>query len=161
MAGKRRRKPDHEYIYEVDITSWDANIAFNEYAYINIFDREPFTEKIYITLNGAVSLTTSKKIKKGMDAQVVLHPTNSWEKYNWDERELPVGDFIIQNNPELLIARISIPIRSYELIRSYLTYKAQGRIELVGTEINRRNAEIFYVGFNSKTFTVDAEDADE
>ena len=155
---KRRRKPDHEYIYDVTVTSWDANVAFNEYAYVNIFERDPFAEKCYITLNGDVSMTTSKKIKKGLAAQVVLHPPTSWKEHKWDERELPIGDFIIQNNPKLLIARISIPMHLYELIRSYLTYKAQGRVELVGTEINRRSAEIFYIGFNSKTFAVDTED---
>lgn len=152
MRKKRQRKPEHEYIYRIDVTSWDARVVFNEYAYINIFGRDPFAERYYIMLNGTVSSTSSKKIKKGIEAQVVLHPTTAWEKYDWDFREQPIGDFEIENNPKLLLARISIPFNSYELIRSYVTYKAQGQIELIGTEIYRRKANIFYMGFDSKIY---------
>ena len=151
MAGKRRRRPDQEYRYEVEITSWDARVVFNEYAYINLFNREPFAERYYIKLNGSLRVTSSKKIKKGLPAEIVLHPTTEWEKPPALDHDSPIGDLVIESKPKAILARISIPMRSYELIRSYLTYSAKGRVELVGTDIDRRNANIFYIGFDSQT----------
>jgi hypothetical protein len=155
---KRRRKPENECRYQVDVTSWDVSVFFNEYAYINLFERDPFAERYYIVLNGSLNSTSSKKAKKEMDVQVVLHPNAGWTKYEWEMREDPIGDLLVQTNPKTLLARIGIPISSYELIRSYLTYKPQGRLELVGTEINRRSAKIFYIGFDSKKYEVEIGD---
>jgi len=149
---KRRRNYDNEYRYDITVTSWEAHVSFNDYAYINIFDCEPYQESAYISLCGTLASTGSKKLKKGTPAEVVLHPTTSYERFDWEKRDLPIGDVIIKLNPKTLIARIRIPMRSYDLIKSYMSYKPTGEIDLVGTEISRRRADIFYLCFNSKKF---------
>lgn len=61
---RRRRNYEHEYRYEVSVTDWHVNVSFNDYAYINVLDREEFEERFYMVLEGRISSTMSKKCKK-------------------------------------------------------------------------------------------------
>lgn len=155
-TNRRKRKYENEVFYEIAIESWEAHVSFNDYLYMNIFDSAPHEEKIYICLNGHHASTRSKKVKKGKPCRVVLHPSDYWDKPHHEEAEDSIGDMIIYREPirgtnkDYLMARVSIPFRSYELIRSYLTYKASGTIRVVGTEMIKRKGTVFQISFDAR-----------
>jgi len=61
VARRRRRNYENEYRYEVSVTDWHVNVSFNDYAYINVWDRGEFEESFYMVLKGCISSTMSKK----------------------------------------------------------------------------------------------------
>ena len=63
MARRKSRNMDHQYRYDVCVKDWYVNVQFNDYAYLNVFDREEFEEYIYMVLEGRISSTMSKKCK--------------------------------------------------------------------------------------------------
>jgi len=150
--AKRRRKYENEFSYEITVSGWEARVSFNDYAYLNMFDRGPFEYSAYISLCGTLTSCASKKLEKNMLAEVVLHPTAGYERVDEEFSESPVGDMIVIREGELkkLIARIRIPFQPYELIKSYMMYEPRGVINLIGANIQRRKADIFCISFNSK-----------
>ena len=65
MAGRKRRNMDHQYRYDVSVKDWYVNVQFNDYAYLNVFDREEFEEYIYMVLEGRISSTMSNMKSMG------------------------------------------------------------------------------------------------
>ena len=44
---------------------WYVNVQFNDYAYLNLFDREEYEEYIYMVLEGRISSTMSNMKSMG------------------------------------------------------------------------------------------------
>ena len=65
MARRKRRNLDHQYGYDVSVKDWYVNVQFNDYAYLNVFDREEFEEYIYMVLEGRISSTMSNMKSMG------------------------------------------------------------------------------------------------
>lgn len=148
----------HQYRYEVSVMDWYVNVTFNDYAYINVFDREEFEESFYMVLEGRISSTMSKKCKKGMAAKVIIHSGDFWyDKHMLRDDVHTIGNMDIQKaNPytdkeDTLYFRVSVPTKSYENIKDYLTYKGKALISLVGTELHWRKGEIYYLSFGKQS----------
>ena len=158
LARRKRINKDHQYRYDVCVKDWYVNVQFNDYAYLNLFDREEYEEYIYMVLEGRISSTMSKKCKKDMPAKVVIHSGDFWyDKSRLRDDVHTIGNMDIQKaNPytdkeDALYFRVSVPTKSYENIRGYLTYKGKALISLVGTELYRRKGEIYYLGFGKES----------
>ena len=150
---------DHQYRYDVSVKDWYVNIQFNDYVYLNLFDREEFEEYIYMVLEGRISSTMSKKCKKDMAAKVAIHSGDYWyDKSRLRDDVRTIGNMDIEkanlytDKEDTLYFRVSVPTKSYENIKDYLIYKGKALISLVGTELYRRKGEIYYLGFGIESY---------
>jgi hypothetical protein len=157
MARRKRRNMKHQYRYEVSVMDWHANVTFNDYAYFNLFDREEFEETFCMVLEGRISSTMSKKCKEGMAAEVIIYSGDFWyDKHRLRDDVHTIGNMDIQkansysHKEDTLYFRVSIPTKSYENIRDFLTYKGKALISLVGTELHWRKGEIYYLDFGKQ-----------
>jgi hypothetical protein len=157
-VGRKRRNPKTQYRYEVAVRDWSVSVNFNDYAYVNLFDCGEFEERIFMILEGAISSTSSKKISNDMPAKVILHPSDFW----YSDTRMPddkhaIGDMeIIQKRSgiekeDTLYFRLSIPTKSYENIRAYMSYRDRAVVTLVGTDLFRRKGEIYFLGFERES----------
>lgn len=152
--GRKRRNPKTQYRYEVSVRDWSVNVSFNDYAYINLFDCGEFEEKIIMILEGYITYTSSKKIRKDMPAKVILHSSDFWYSDNRipDDKHT-IGDMeVIQKRSgiekeDTLYVRLGIPPKSYENIRAYMSYRNGAVVTLVGTDFYWRKGEIYFLGF--------------
>lgn len=158
MARRKRRNMKNQYLYDVSVMDWYVHVAFNDYAYINLFDRGEFEESIYMVLEGRLSSTMSRRCKKGMMAEVILHPGDFWyEKHRLRDYMHTIGNMDIQkadsysHKVDTIYFRVSVPTKSHENIRDYLTYKGKGLIRIVGTELHWRKGEIYYLSFEKES----------
>jgi len=158
LARRKRRNMKHQYLYEVSVMDWYVHVTFNDYAYINLFDRGEFEESIYMVLEGRTSSTMSKKCKKAMMAKVIIHPGDFWyDKHRLRDDMHAIGHMDIQkansysDKEDTIYFRVSVPTKSYENIRDYLTYKGEGLVRLVGTELYWRKGEIYYLSFGKES----------
>ncbi len=131
------------------------NVSFNDYAYINIFDMQQFEEKIYMVIEGEIIDSDSKKLKTGQESQIVLHPAEYWDnRMNIREDTETIGDIAMVKqqyddiSKNVLMFRMSVPVKSYENIRAYLTYKQRGEMHIIGTDLKYRKGEIYYFRFS-------------
>ncbi len=159
MAKRLRRDPARQFLYEIVVSDWQAEASFNDYAYINIFDHEQFEETIRLELTGVISYCSTTKLKKGCQrVKVLLFPSDHWYHRNQiAEGAEVIGEIKLTKLPEdentkdkTLLIKVSLPTKSYENIRSYLSYKGTGVVEVVGQEINRGEADIYYFRFRGK-----------
>lgn len=151
---RRKRNYENEYRYEVSVMDWHVNISFNDYAYINVLDRQEFEESFYVVLEGRISSTMSKKCKKDMAAVIVLHPSNVWYNRQGLRDDLhTIGRMFVERansytyKERTMCFVVNIPTKSYENIRDYMTYKGTASVLLVGTELSRGKGDIFYISF--------------
>lgn len=154
VTKRRRRNYENEYRYEVSVRDWYVNVEFNDYAYINVIDRGEFEESFYIVLEGRVSSTMSKKCKKNMAAEVIIHPSDVWyNRQRIREDVHTIGDAQVQKadgnyyKEDVLFFRVSVPTKSYENIRDYMTYNGKATVLLAGTELHWRRGDIYYMSF--------------
>ena|SRR3990167_3672587 len=154
MARRKRRNSKHQYRYDVSVMDWYVNVSFNDYAYINVLDREEFEERFYMVLEGRLISTTSKKCKRHMLAEVVIDSGDFWYNKHMLRKDVhTIGYMEIEKSnsythkEDTLYFRVSVPTKSYENIRDYLTYKGKALISLIGTELYWRKGEIYYLGF--------------
>ncbi|MEE9215224.1 MAG: hypothetical protein V3U54_10600 [Thermodesulfobacteriota bacterium] len=154
MARRKRRKTDQQCIYDISVDDWSVCVRFNDYAYINVFDREEFEEHICMILEGCITSTTSKKLKKILASRVILHPGDFWyEKEKLRDDLHIIGNAAIMkantfdDKEDTLYFWVNVPTKTYENIKDYLIYKGKAKICLVGTELFRRKGEIRYLGF--------------
>ncbi|MFA7275879.1 MAG: hypothetical protein WC043_03650 [Pseudobdellovibrionaceae bacterium] len=159
MAKRLKRDPARQFLYEIAVNNWQIDASFNDFAYINIFDREQFEETIRLEMTGVISYCSTKKLKKGQQkVKVLLFPSDHWYHRNQIvEGAEVIGEIKLTKLPEdehtkdrTLLVKVSLPIKSYENIRSYLSYKGTGVVEVVGQEINRGEADIYYFKFRGK-----------
>jgi len=158
--SKRRgkRSYDNKYSYDVLVMDWHVNVSFNDYAYINLFDSEEFEERIIMILEGLVSATSSKKCKGEMAAKVIIHPSDFWydkqmlrdDLHTIGNMEIRKADLYVEKG-DTIYFRVSVPNKSYDNMKDYLTYKGGALVRLVGTELYRRKGDIFYIGFEKQT----------
>jgi hypothetical protein len=66
--------------------------------------------------------------------------------------ESPIGDMILTPIEKALLARIYVPVKSYEMIRWSLLCKPKGFIQLVGNKIAEVRRMYFYLRFDSTKF---------
>ena len=156
--GRKRRNPKTQYRYEVAVRDWSVNVNFNDYAYVNLFDCGEFEERIFMILEGSISSTSSKKISNDMPAKVILHSSDFWYSDNRipDDKHT-IGDMeIIQKRSgiekeDTLYVRLSVPTKSYENIRAYMSYKDRAVVTLVGTDFYWRKGEIYFLRFERES----------
>lgn len=156
--GRKRRNPKTQHKYEVAVRGWSVNVNFNDYAYRNLFDCGEFEERIFMILEGHISSTSSKKIRKDMPAKVILHSSDYWYSHNRipDDKHT-IGDMeIIQKRSgiekeDTLYVRLSIPPKSYENIRAYMSYRNGAVVTLVGTDFYWRKGEIHFLRFERES----------
>lgn len=131
---------------------------FYEYASFNQFDLSQFEERIKIIMEGRIFSTDSKKCKKNMPVKVIIHPSNIW----YDKSQLrdvlsAIGDIEIImaksdiEDEDTLYCRISVPTKSCENMKDYLSYKGKASVNLVGPELFWRKGEIYYLGFRKQS----------
>lgn len=152
---RRRRKFENELFYKIEVQDWEVHVSFNDYMYMNLFDSPPNHERIILGLRGTLTSTMSKKVKVGKASKVLLFPSADWKKPHPEEAEDPIGEIVLQRDvidsrhKDCLLARVSVPFASYELIRSYLTHKVAGSVTLVGSELEKRHGKIYYIDYRS------------
>jgi hypothetical protein len=154
MTRRRRRNFKNEIFYHIRVEDWNVHVSFNDYAYINLFDQEPFAENAYITLSGYVESTMSKKVKEGHRALVILHESEGWNTWGRDDPDLTIGDMERMKDPaggneRIIYFRVSIPLKSHRMIRSYLSHKVCGSVNLVGADLYRNRGKLFNLAFDS------------
>lgn len=154
--ARRRRDFDNEYFFHIRVDGWDVHTSFNDYAYMNFFDEEPFEDRGYTILHGFVESTMSKKVKVGQRAKVILHPRDDWRIRDRENLNLTIGDTQFVSEGEnrklrVLYARIALPRRACEMIRSYLAGCVGGRASVVGSDLFRSRGKVFNFSFDSKS----------
>lgn len=154
MVRRKGSNTKYQHRYEVSVMDWYVNVSFNDYAYINVLDREEFEESVYMVLEGRINSTTSKKCKRYMPALVSIHSSEIWYNKNMLREDMhTIGYVEIEkadsdmHKEDTIYFRVSVPTKSYENIRDYLTYKGKALISLIGTELYWRKGEIYYLGF--------------
>jgi hypothetical protein len=152
----KRRNFEHQFSYDIIVESWDIYTTFNEYAYLRVFSDYPLEESYCIIINGRLEDSFSRKLKKGKITQIILHPTDYWYKRTSEKEKESIGsialtrDKVFNKGKDILLAHIHMPEKSFDLIKSYLTHKASGEVSLVGTDLQKRKAEIYYICFDSR-----------
>lgn len=156
---RKRKKLEDLFNYEVSVYDWTVNVFFNEYAYMNIFNVEQFEEQYYMVLEGKVSSSTSKKCDKDMLAEVIIHPGEFWYDPNRIREGVDtIGYMSIEKKDseiykeDTILFRVIVPTKSYENIRSYLTYKGKAFIKLLGSDLYYRKGDIYYFEFKRESF---------
>lgn len=154
MAWRKRRNSEHQYRYDVSVIDWHVNVSFNDYAYINVPDQKEFEESFYMVLEGRVISTTSKKCKRHMLAEVVIDPGDFWYNKHMLKKDVhTIGYMEIQRpssyvcNEVKLYLRVSVPTKSYENIKDFMTYKGKALVSIIGTELHWRKGEIYALDF--------------
>ena len=157
MPRHKRRNENQKYRYFVSVFDWSVNVNFNDYAYINLFDCGEFEERIFMILEGSISSTSSKKIRNDMPAKVMLHLNDFWYSNIRNEDDTPaIGDMeIIQKRSgiekeDTLYVRLSVPTKTYENIRAYMSCKDRALVTLVGTDLYWRKGEIYFLRFEKE-----------
>ena len=112
-------------------------------------------------LTGRLISTTSKKCKDNMAASVDMKPSELWYQRDRLREDLhSIGSISIERSDSELYLEdticfwISVPIKSYENMKDYLSFKGKAQITLVGTELSYRRGEIYSFEFgklDSKT----------
>jgi len=159
MTRRKKRKTDQQCIYELSVDDWSVSVRFNDYAYINIFDRDEFEEDIYMVLKGHITpTTTSKKLKKIVASKVNIRSSVVW----YDKQKLR-DDLHIIGHSEIMRAEtfdekedtlyfyVNIPTQSYDNIKDYLIYKGKAKVTIVGSELFRRRGEVRYMSFEKES----------
>lgn len=93
-----------------------------------------------------------------MPAKVMLHPSGFW----YSDTRIPedkhaIGDMEILKadsyslKEDTVYFRTSLPTKSYENIRAYMSYKDRAVVTLVGTDLYWRKGEIYYLGFEKES----------
>jgi hypothetical protein len=154
VARRRRRNYENEYRYEVSVTDWYVNVDFNEYAYSNVLDRPEFEESFYMVLEGRISSSMSKKCKKDMAVEIILHACDvGYNRQRLRDDLHTIGRMLVERansysyKENTMCFVVNIPTKSYENIRDYMTYKGQASVLLVGTELNRGKGDIYFMSF--------------
>lgn len=108
-------------------------------------------------LEGSISSTSSKKIRNDMPARVILHPSDFWySNTRMPDDKHAIGNMeIIQKRlgiekEDTLYFRLTIPTKSYENIRAYMSCKDRAMVTLVGTDLYRRKGEIYFLRFEKE-----------
>jgi hypothetical protein len=124
---RHKRNPNCTHPYYVDVTDWEGDTSFNDYAYINLFDEGPFRDNPVITLNGHIDLEQGKLKKVATPAKVVIWCGEYWgDPRLRPEDDKPIGNVEIlrsqlgDKNRDTLYLRLSLPPRSWELILATL-----------------------------------------
>jgi len=154
MVRQKGRNTKNRHRYVVSVMDWYVNVSFNDYDFIRLIDGEEFEESIYVVLEGRITSTTSKKCKRYMQAKVSIHSSDVWynkemlrdEQHTIGKMEI-VKAYSCLEKEDTLYIRVSVPMKSYENIRDYLTYKGKALISLIGTELNWRKGEIYTLEF--------------
>jgi len=153
MAKRRRINYDKLFRYDVSINDWSVNVSFNDYTILNMTDGDPFEERISIDMDGRVISTSSKKCKQDMAARITIEPGDFWYRNDRTKDDNTIGYLKIEKKDseifyeDTLYFWISLPTKSYENMKDYLTYKGSAQVGLIGTELFRRKGEIYYLGF--------------
>ncbi len=171
MNLKFRKKIDASktFLYEVYITDWVIDVEFNRYASLYAFESDTeFEESFSVILNGHLvdTSTTHKKVKKGLYASLRMYGNDSLyvsrARYSKDEDDRTIGRMVYQRFFEaekkghFLNAAIYIPLKSYETVLAYLTYKGKACVCLSGSDLQKTEyrgvlrSDIYYVRFRGE-----------
>jgi hypothetical protein len=153
---KKHATDEQKLFYEVSATSWSTYVYFNEYAWINIFDTEPYHDRYYMCLHGSVIKAITKKVKTGQKVKFAIHPAD-FKDLNVNRYGLePIGDMEIstmKNNEgkkeKILVFRVSVPETSFCHIRSAMTGNHTATVSMTGTDLYYRKGQIFHLTFQS------------
>lgn len=154
MSRRKKRNKEQRCRYEVSVIDWYVNVSFNDYAYFRSLDLEEFKERFYMVLEGRIISTMSKKCKRYMAAKVNIHSSDIWYNKHMLKEDLhTIGDMEIQKadaclyKEDTLCFWVSVPTKSYENMRDYLTYKGRALVSFIGTDLHWRKGEIYYIDF--------------
>ncbi|SEG03332.1 hypothetical protein [Marinobacterium lutimaris] len=153
---KKHTTDEQKLFYAVSITGWGAYVCFNEYAWINILDTEPYHDRYYICLHGSLVTATTKKVKTGQKVTVAVHPAD-FKEFNVDRYGVePIGDMEITTmandegkKEKILVFRVSVPETSFNHIRAAMTGNHTATVSMTGTDLYYRKGQIFHLAFQS------------
>ncbi|GJM16107.1 MAG: hypothetical protein DHS20C13_14340 [Thermodesulfobacteriota bacterium] len=153
MSNHKRSKQNNcKYI--LTINDWHVKILFNDDAYQRIFDDSEFEERISMEMTGRLISTTSKKCKDNMAATIDIKPNELWYQRDRLREDLhAIGNIYIERadsefyQEDTICFWITVPTKSYENMKDYLSYKGKAQLNLVGTELLYRKGEIYSLEF--------------
>ena len=153
--ARRRRDFDNEYFFHIRVDGWDVHTSFNDYAYMNFFDEEPFEERGYTILHGFVESTMSKKVKVGQRAKVILHPHDDWRIRDRENLDLKIGDTQMVSEGEKkscgCCMRASLFLGEPASDSLVSGRKRRGACQAsVGSDLFRSSGKVFNFSFDSK-----------
>ncbi len=157
---RNSKNPDCTTHYSIEVRDWETHASFNDYAYINIFDEHPFEERVTLCLIGKLSFDMPK-LKAGCKVKVVLFPNEFWSKSPLEVKDNePIGNFELMRNhvgnskEMILYFRVSMPVKSYDLILSSLVGGKLGEASLAGSELYRRKGKVYQLSYNSNSIKI-------
>lgn len=122
--------------------------------YQQFFDDRKFEERISMKMTGKVISTTSKKCKASMSAIFEIKPNKDWYERDRISEDLNTIGIINLEKADSEIYQedticfwASVPTKSFEYMKDYLTYCRKAKITLHGTETHYRKGEIYSLEF--------------
>lgn len=157
MARKKSRKSDFRCRYNLLVNDWDVRIHFNNEIYQRLFDDDEFVERIYMEMSGKLISTTSKKCNANIAATIDISPNDFWYQRDRLRDDLKfIGSMSVERadseiyQEDTICFRVSVPTKSYENMKDYLSYKGNAYVTLYGTELFYRRGEVYSLEFGKQ-----------
>ena len=154
MTRKSAKKEDLRCRYTLLVNDWDVKINFNDEIYQRLFDGSKFQERISMELTGQLISTTSKKCKENMAAIIDTKANELWYQKDRIREDLhTIGNICIERadsefyQEDTIFFWVSVPTKSYENMKDYLSYKGNASITIIGTELSYKRGEIYSLEF--------------
>lgn len=156
MAKSKKLKVEVRNKYVIEVHDWHPKIIFNDALYQSVLDDREFEERISIDLSGKLESTTSKKCQKDIATLLTLSPSDHWYERDIIREDLHTIGYMNLEKADNKIYQedticfwMSLPTKSFELIKDYISYSGMEEFTIMGTELSYRKGEIYSFQFGS------------
>lgn len=157
MAKSKKSNEQARHNYEIEVNDWYAKILFNDAIYQSVLDDREFEERISIDMLGRINSTTSKRCKENMAAIITMSPNESWYNRERIREDLhTIGYINIEKadsdiyEEDTICFWVSVPTKSFDLMKDYISYRKMAKFIFVGTELSYRKGEIYSLEFGKE-----------
>ena len=154
MTNKKKLTKVDRFKYEIIVNEWHPEILFNDAMYQSVLDDREFEERISIIMIGNLKSTTSKKCKKVVASTITLSPNDNWYNRDMIREDLHTIGYMNLERADTEIYQedticfwVSIPTKSFELIKHFVSYSGKGRFTIMGTDLSYRKGDIYSLRF--------------